>query len=96
MIRLLLLAAQSFPAPAADPNEAKLGYGIQRTMSLLASSTPQSMRALLRPKLKLMHVGPSILNGSRITAPLPPKPAVAAPSISISMRAQRRGAACAL
>jgi hypothetical protein len=55
MIQLLLLVAQSFPAPAPDPNEARLGYGIQRTMSKLASSTPQK-----RNRVRILFYGQSI------------------------------------
>jgi hypothetical protein len=60
MFDLLLLAAlQSFPAPAPDPDEAKKGYGIQRTMRLLATSTPQK-----RHRVRVLFYGQSITEQS--------------------------------
>ena len=54
MIAFLLLA-QAYPAPAPDPNEAKLGWGVQRAMTLLATSTPQK-----RNTVRVLFYGQSI------------------------------------
>ncbi|HEX7900761.1 MAG TPA: SGNH/GDSL hydrolase family protein [Planctomycetota bacterium] len=60
MIDLLLCAAlQTYPAPAPDPDEAKKGYGIQRTMSLLATSTPEK-----RNRVRILFYGQSITEQS--------------------------------
>ena len=36
----------SFPAPAADPDASRFGAGVQRTMTLLATSTPERRHAV--------------------------------------------------
>jgi hypothetical protein len=56
MIDLLLSALlQGFPAPAPDPDEAKFGAGLQRTMTLLATSTPER-----RHPVRILFYGQSI------------------------------------
>ena len=42
----LLVKPPAFPAPAADPNVSGFGAGIQRTMTLLATSTPERRNAV--------------------------------------------------
>ena len=56
MIDFLLAALlQSFPAPAPEAGEAGFGAGIQRTMTLLATSTPQK-----RNSVRVLFYGQSI------------------------------------
>ncbi len=52
---LLVALLQSYPAPASDPNEARLGAGLQRTMTLLATSTAQK-----RNSVRILFYGQSI------------------------------------
>jgi hypothetical protein len=56
MIDLLLgLLLQAYPAPAPEPDEAAFGAGIQRTMTLLATSTPER-----RHRVRILFYGQSI------------------------------------
>jgi hypothetical protein len=52
---LAALAAQAYPAPAPDPDEASSARGIQRTMTLLATSTPER-----RHTVRILFYGQSI------------------------------------
>jgi hypothetical protein len=42
----LRVARPAFPAPAPDPGASKFGAGVQRTMTLLATSTPERRNAV--------------------------------------------------
>jgi hypothetical protein len=42
----LRVAKPAFPVPAEDPNASRFGAGIQRTMTLLATSTPERRNAV--------------------------------------------------
>lgn len=56
MLHILLgTLLQTWPAPAPEPDEAAFGRGIQRTMTLLASSTPQK-----RNPVRILFYGQSI------------------------------------
>ncbi len=52
-----VLAASSLPAPPAPKDTADLGKGIQRAMTLMATSTPQ-----MHHKVKVLYYGQSITN----------------------------------
>ena len=51
----LLLLLQAFPPPAPDPAEKTFGHGLQRTMTLLATSTAQK-----RHPVRVLFYGQSI------------------------------------
>jgi hypothetical protein len=55
MLSILLLLLQAYPAPAPEADAATFGRGIQRTMTLLATSTPERRR-----KVRILFYGQSI------------------------------------